>query len=145
MYKDICWANRRLWCTHCYKDYSKWSSPLENYKCGKRKSPLLVPEHFSPCIYWYFTFLHAGNIFRSLEQDLLRTVTGKFRKSFKLKMLGKTAGDSPHGEWKSRTYTFSAKSVKKCNSHCYLYSSANSVTKCSGSLFYSLLIIFYSL
>ncbi len=40
------------------------------------KSPLLVPEHFDPCPYWYFTFLHAGNIFRSLEQELLCAVTG---------------------------------------------------------------------
>jgi len=62
-----------------------------------------VAEHFAPCPYWYFTFFHAGNIFRSLEQDLLRAVAGKFRKSHKLKMLGKTAGDSPHGEGKSRT------------------------------------------
>ncbi len=60
-------------------------------------------QHFAPCPYWYFTFFHAGNIFRSLEQDLLRAVAGKFRKSHKLKMLGKTAGDSPHGEGKSRT------------------------------------------
>ncbi len=69
----------------------------------------------------------TGYIFRSLEQDLLRAVAGKFRKSHKLKMLGKTAGDSPHGEGKSRTF------------------SANSVTKYSGSLVYSLLIIFHSL
>ncbi len=25
---------------------------------------LLVPEHFVPLPYWYFTFLHAGNVFR---------------------------------------------------------------------------------
>ncbi len=67
------------------------------------KSPLLVLEHFAPCPYWYFTSFYAGNIFRSLKQDLLRGVTGKFRKILKLKMLGKTAGDLPHGEGKSRT------------------------------------------
>jgi hypothetical protein len=33
-----------------------------------------VPEHFAPCPYCYFTFLNAGNIFLSLEQDLLRAV-----------------------------------------------------------------------
>jgi hypothetical protein len=84
-------------------------------------------------------------IYSSLEQDLLRAVIGKFRKSFKLKMLGITAGDSPHGEGKSRTYPFSVNSGKKCNSHCFLYSSASSVTKYSGSLVYSFLIIVYSL
>jgi hypothetical protein len=52
----------------------------------------------APCPYWYFTFFHAGNIFRSLEQDLLCAIPGKFRKSLKLKMLGKTAGDSQHRE-----------------------------------------------
>ncbi len=48
------------------------------------KTPVLVPEHFAPCPYWYFTFFHAGNIFRYLEQDLTRDVSGKFRKSLKL-------------------------------------------------------------
>jgi hypothetical protein len=33
--------------------------------------------------FWYFSFLHAGNIFRSLEQELLRAVPGKFCKSLK--------------------------------------------------------------
>jgi hypothetical protein len=28
---------------------------------------------------------------------------GRFRKNLKLKMIGKTAGDSPHGEGKART------------------------------------------
>ncbi len=70
------------------------------------KKPPVVSEHFAPCPYWCFTFFHAGNIFRSLEQDLLRAVTGNFRKSLKLKMFGKTAGDSPHGEGKSGSHFF---------------------------------------
>ncbi len=95
-----------------------------------------MPEHFAPCPYCYFTFFHTGYIFRSLEQDLFRAVAGKFRRSLKLKILGKTAGDSPHGEGKSRTETFLTNSVKKYSNHCFLCSSATSVTKFRGSLVY---------
>ncbi len=102
---------------HCYKDYLKWSSPLENCSSRSEKSPLLVLQHFAPCPYWYFTSFYAGNIFRSQKQDLLLGVTGKFRKILKLKMSGKTAGDLPHGEGKSRTLTFSA-NVDYCNFQC---------------------------
>jgi hypothetical protein len=58
-----------------------------------------VPVHFAPRPFSYLTFAHAGNIFRSLEQELLRAVPGKFaRVSNKIKKSGKAAGDSPHGE-----------------------------------------------
>ena len=88
---------------HCYKDYLKWSSPLENCSSRNEKSPLLALEHFAPCPYWYFTSFYAVKIFRSQKQELLRGDTGKFRKILKLKMCGKTAGNLPHGEGKSRT------------------------------------------
>jgi hypothetical protein len=44
----------------------KLSSGILPY-IGMKKPPVGAGT-FSPCIYWYFTFLHAGNIFRSLEQ-----------------------------------------------------------------------------
>jgi hypothetical protein len=37
----------------------------------RMKPHLGVPEHFVPLPYWYFTFLHAGNVFRPLERELL--------------------------------------------------------------------------
>jgi hypothetical protein len=83
-----------------------------------------VLEHFAPCPYWYFTFFRAGNIFQSLEPDLLHPVTGT--QEPQIKMLGKTIGDSPNGEGKPRPF------------------SANSVIKYSGLLDYSLLITFNS-
>jgi hypothetical protein len=90
---------------HCYKDYLKWSSPLENCSSRNEKSPLLMLEHFAPCPYWYFTSFYAVKIFRSQKQELLRGATGKFRKILKFKMCGKTAGDLPHGEGKSRVHS----------------------------------------
>jgi hypothetical protein len=49
------------------------------------------------------TFCPMQEISSGLWSKRFRTVTGNFRKSLKLKMLGKTAGDSPHREGKSRT------------------------------------------
>jgi hypothetical protein len=79
-----------------------------------KKSPLLVQEHFVPLPYCYFTFLQAVNDFRSLEQDLLRAVTGKFCKNLRTEMSGKTAGDFTAwgGETQDRNQTFSANSEK---------------------------------
>jgi hypothetical protein len=46
---------------------------------------------------------------------------GIFRKRHKIKMTGKTAGDSPHGGGELQDLEkFLANSVKKCNSHCLL-------------------------
>jgi hypothetical protein len=50
---------------------------------GMKKKTLLVPVHFALRPFSYLTFAHAGNIFRSLEQELLRAVPGKFCKSLK--------------------------------------------------------------
>jgi uncharacterized membrane protein len=63
----------------------------------------LALEYFAPCPYCYFTSFYAVKIFWSQKQELLRGATGKFRKILKLKMCGKTAGNLPHGEGKSRT------------------------------------------
>jgi hypothetical protein len=68
-----------------------------------KKSPVGAGTCCPLSILIFYSF-YAGNIFRSLKQDLLRGVTGKFRKILKLKMLGKTAGYLPHGEGKSRTF-----------------------------------------
>jgi hypothetical protein len=38
---------------------------------------------------------------------------GRFRKNLKIKMTGKTAGVSPHGEGRSRTWTFFANLCSK--------------------------------
>jgi hypothetical protein len=62
-----------------------------------------MQEHFVPRPYWYFTFLHVGNAFRPQELYLCSADAGRFRKNLKIKILGKTAGDSPHGEGNSRT------------------------------------------
>jgi hypothetical protein len=70
---------------------------------GIEEAHLLVPEHFVPRPYWYMTFLHAGNVFLLQEQDIRRANAGRFRKSIKIKITGKTAGDLPHGEGRSRT------------------------------------------
>jgi hypothetical protein len=51
-----------------------------------------------------------SSCFRS--RTFCRADAGKFRKSLKIKMTGKTAGDSHHGEGISRTKTFFANSVK---------------------------------
>jgi hypothetical protein len=67
----------------------------------------------------------------------------RFRKSLKIKITGKTAGDSPHGEGKSRIQTFFANSVNMY-SDCFVYSLLIIVY----SLFliiYSLFLIIYSL
>jgi hypothetical protein len=66
------------------------------------KKPPVGPGTFCPLSILIFYIL-AGNIFRSLKQELLRGAPGKIRKILKLKMLVKTAGDLPHGEGKSRT------------------------------------------
>jgi hypothetical protein len=42
-----------------------------------------------------------SSCFRS--RKFCRADAGKFRKSLIIKMTGKTAGDSPHGEGRSRT------------------------------------------
>jgi hypothetical protein len=80
----------------------------------------LVPEPFVPHPYWHFTFLHAGNVFQPQEPDLLPCWYRRFRKSFKIKILGKTAGDSPQGEGQARTLTFSANSVKKHSGNLFI-------------------------
>jgi hypothetical protein len=40
---------------------------------------------------WYFTFLHAGNIFLLQEQTFCCADGGRFRESLKIKKTGKTA------------------------------------------------------
>ncbi len=85
---------------HCYKSYSKWSSPLENCSFGNGKSPRRCWNIL------YLTHLHSSRpempfglrscIFSSAD-------AGRFRKNLKIKISGKTAEDSPHGEGKSRT------------------------------------------
>ena len=62
---------------HCNKRYLKWSSPLENCSSGNGKRPLLGLEHFYPFLYWYFTFLHAGNVFQPQEMDFCPSRGGK--------------------------------------------------------------------
>jgi hypothetical protein len=47
------------------------------------------------------------------SRTFCRADTGRFRKSLKIKISGKTAGDLSQGEGKAWTYTFSANSVKK--------------------------------
>ncbi len=107
VYKSLPWNKNKyrksIFCSHCQRLLSPRTTPCKASNChtllqellkmklssGKVqawewKIPLLVPKHFAPCPYWYFTFFHAGNIFRYLGQDHLLDVTGKFRKSLKL-------------------------------------------------------------
>jgi len=42
-----------------------------------------------------------SSCFRS--RTFFRANAGRFRKSIKIKITGKTAGDLPHGKWRSRT------------------------------------------
>jgi hypothetical protein len=59
---------------------------------------------FSSSTMLVFDFFHAGNIFLlQAGRTFCRADAGRFLKSLKIKMTGKTAGDSPHGEEKSRT------------------------------------------
>jgi hypothetical protein len=71
---------------HCYKDYSKWSSALENYSPGSRKRPLFVPEHFVfdiPQCRKYLPASGAGHSAVLMQEDSV--------KALKIKMTGKTA------------------------------------------------------
>jgi hypothetical protein len=61
---------------------------------------------------------------------------GRFRKNLKIKMTGKTAGFSPHGEGRSRTWAFFANLFKKFTSQDFIFSLLIIV--------YSLLLIVYS-
>jgi len=95
------------------------------------KKPLAGAGTLCPSPILLFYIPPSCNDFRSLEQDLLRAVTGKFCKNLRTEMSGKTAGDFTAwgGETQDRNQTFSANSVKKY----------------SDLFVYSLLIIFYSL
>jgi hypothetical protein len=60
-------------------------------------------------------------MFSSLRsRTFCRADTGRFRKSLKIKISGKTAGDSPQGEGQARTLTFSANSVKKHSGNLFI-------------------------
>jgi hypothetical protein len=67
------------------------------------KKPPVGAGTFCPLSILIFYILPCWKYLPSLKQDLLCGFTGKFRKILKLKMLGKTAGDLPRGEGKSRT------------------------------------------
>jgi hypothetical protein len=52
-----------------------------------------------------------------------RADAGKFRKGLKIKMTGKTAGNSPHGEGRAMQYLDIFSNLgKKYNGHCFVYS-----------------------
>jgi hypothetical protein len=76
---------------------------LENYRSGNRRSPPASAGTFCPSPILVFDILHAGNVFLLQEQDILPSNAGRFRKSIKIKITGKSAGDLPHGEGRSRT------------------------------------------
>ena len=52
--------------TPTVKHYTVAKAVLWKVAVLRMKSLLLMPEHFAPRPYWYFTFLHPKNVFRSL-------------------------------------------------------------------------------
>jgi hypothetical protein len=60
---------------------------------GMKKAPCWCRNILRPSPILLFYIPPCCKFLRSLEQDLLRTVTGKFRKNLRIELLGKSAGD----------------------------------------------------
>ncbi len=89
---------------HCYKNYLKWSSPLEKYRPGNEKPPCwcrnILPLAHTDILHSSMLGISSG-IWSSAFSVMLQENSVR---ASNYKCLKKNVGDSPHGKGKSRTY-----------------------------------------